>query len=254
MDHINKILAIDLYSVAFRYFSVKPEDEDWTYRKTIQAINHAVDEIRPSHTIICSEGSQECFRREIDENYKWNRNKPPQVLLDQIARILSQATSQGFIVVDPLDCEADDALASIAAQSPEDSVVLIMTRDKDLFACINDRVSVFHRDQEQYHYFDENGCIEKFGVHPKRMTEYLSLIGDCPDNISGVAGLGPKKAQEIIFNYDSVFDAIMDPDRLSPAIAKKLVAGRNSFNLSYQLVNLRTDLALPGITPWRVLD
>src|SRR6202034_1723492 len=110
--------------------------------------------------------------------------------------------------------EADDALASAAAVAADDPAVeqvIICTPDKDLGQCVHG-THVVQLDRRRDHLIDEDGVIEKFGVSPASIPDYLALVGDSADGFPGLAGWGAKSASTVLARWGRIEDIPEDPD------------------------------------------
>jgi len=153
--------------------------------------------------IAFDESLSQSFRNEIYPAYKTNRELPPQDLERQFQYCRRLAEAAGFYCVGSERYEADDLLATMAAQMREDSFrCAIVTADKDLAQVLRgqDFLWDFARDRQ----LDHHKVIEKFGVPPEAIQDYLGLCGDAVDNIPGVPGIGPKTASALLAEFGSL--------------------------------------------------
>ncbi|MBP6497378.1 MAG: DNA polymerase I, partial [Campylobacteraceae bacterium] len=122
------------------------------------------------------------FRHDLDPNYKANRSEAPEDLKKQLPIAIEWVKKMGFKCYEEVGFEADDVIASaVKFAKTHDIKVRIVTHDKDLYQLIDDgRVVIY--DPMKKSEINEQGCFEKFGVYPKRINEYLSLVGDVADN------------------------------------------------------------------------
>ncbi len=120
----------------------------------------------------------------------------------------------GVVVWAMIDVEADDALASAAAVAADDQAVeqvVICTPDKDLGQCVQG-TRVVQLDRRRDHLIDEDGVIEKFGVTPASIPDYLALVGDSADGFPGLAGWGAKSASAVLARWGRIEDIPENPD------------------------------------------
>jgi len=201
----------------------------------------------------------ESFRNEMWEGYKTGEGMEP-TLLAQFHPLENVLGALGVAVWPMVEFEADDGLASAAAvASAERDVarVFLCTPDKDLAQCVQGkRVVLFDRRKNVIS--DEKGVIEKFGVPPSSITDYLALVGDTADGFPGLPGWGAKSAATVLAEYGHLEDIPDDVDewRVKPRGAARLAAaladGRREAGLFKQLATLRTDAPV-GRSPdeWR---
>lgn len=204
-----------------------------------------------SHVAVAFDHVIESFRNELFGGYKTGEGIDPD-LWGQFELAERVCSALGIVVWSMVEFEADDALATAAlrfAQLPEVERVLIASPDKDLAQCVvGTRVVCLDRMRKKV--LDEAGVIEKFGVTPAQIPDYLALVGDTADGIPGVPRWGAKSAAAVLREYGTI-DAIPDsvaswrvPVRGAAALAESL-AGRRADALLYKrLATLRVDVPL----------
>lgn len=160
-----------------------------------------------THVGIATDHVIESFRNDLWPGYKTSEGMPPE-LLSQFGLVEEALEAAGFVVWPMVEYEADDALgaaAAIAANDPRVEQVLICTPDKDLAQCVvGDRVVQFDRRKGQV--YDADGVIEKFGVPPSSIADYLALVGDSADGFPGLPGWGAKSAAAVLARYGKLDD------------------------------------------------
>ncbi|NLX15229.1 MAG: DNA polymerase I [Phycisphaerales bacterium] len=183
------------------------------------------------------------FRREIDPQYKANREPPPEDLIPQIHRILQIVATQGIPILARPGFEADDVLATLCQRLAEQEIDIIMvSRDKDLDQLLSERVRLF--DPLKGELFGPEELHKKKGYGPEQAVEVQTLCGDSTDNIMGVKGVGPKKAAALIAKYGSAAAVIEHADELTPAMRQNVLAFAEHLDKTRQLVTLRRDVPL----------
>ncbi|EAI3912933.1 TPA: DNA polymerase I [Campylobacter lari] len=159
----------------------------------------------PSDMIIFALDSKgKTFRSEIDPNYKINRTPPPPDLLAQIPICIQMIEKMGFSSFSCEGYEADDIIASLVKECEnKDIFIRIITQDKDLYQLIkDDKVSIYSPISKND--YNEAGCLEKYGVKPSQIRDFLALCGDSSDNIPGVKGIGAKGAKNLLDEFESI--------------------------------------------------
>ncbi len=155
-----------------------------------------------THIAVATDHVIESFRNLLWGDYKDGTGVAPD-LLSQFGLLEESLRALGVVVWAMVEYEADDALAAGAEICSKDKRVeqtLICTPDKDLAQCvIGDRVVQFDRRQRKL--INEKGVIEKFGVLPESIPDYLALVGDSADGYPGIPGWGPKAASTILARY-----------------------------------------------------
>ena len=165
-----------------------------------------------THVGIATDRTVDSFRNELWDGYKTGEDLDPE-LGDQFPLLDEVLEAAGFSVFSMIEHEADDGMGSAAARAAADTnveKVLICTPDKDLAQCVvGTRVVQFDRRKGQL--FDHDGVIEKFGVPPESIPDYLALMGDTSDGFPGLPGWGAKSASTVLGRYLHIEDIPADP-------------------------------------------
>ncbi len=183
------------------------------------------------------------FRLKLNPEYKANRPPMPDELKSQIPLIRKIAEAFGWPLLQYENFEADDLIGGFAARY-SDLPVEIVSSDKDLSQLIDQRVFMLIPVSGGFEKRAEKEVVEKFGVVPSEMVDYLALLGDASDNIPGVPGIGPKSAAEILHTFGSADKWLDDPALIDPGhrLAKKLLPALDVVRKNRELIRLRTDL------------
>ena len=206
-----------------------------------------------THFAVAFDTVIESFRNDLFAGYKTGEGIDP-VLFAQFPLAERVAAALGLTVFSMIEFEADDALASAAAQFAEredvESVV-IASPDKDLMQCVRPGVTTWDRIRDKH--YDESGVVEKMGVSPQSIPDYLALVGDTADGIPGVPRWGARSAAVVLARYGSLENI---PRRASEwdisvrgatALVEQLIENEEQVLLYRQLATLRQDVSL-GIT------
>ncbi|EGK8105536.1 DNA polymerase I [Campylobacter lari] len=198
----------------------------------------------PSDMIIFALDSKgKTFRSEIDPNYKINRTPPPPDLLAQIPICIQMIEKMGFSSFSCEGYEADDIIASLVKECEnKDIFIRIITQDKDLYQLIkDDKVSIYSPISKND--YNEAGCLEKYGVKPSQIRDFLALCGDSSDNIPGVKGIGAKGAKNLLDEFESI-EGIYENLTLvrNERSRNLLLEGKENAFLSKKLASLYEDL------------
>lgn len=165
-----------------------------------------------THIGIATDRTVDSFRNELWDGYKTGDELEPE-LGDQFSLLDQVLEAAGFAVFSMVEHEADDGMGSAASRAAADAAVekvLICTPDKDLAQCVvGTRVVQFDRRKGQL--FDHDGVIEKFGVPPESIPDYLALMGDSADGFPGLPGWGAKSASTVLGRYLHIEDIPADP-------------------------------------------
>lgn len=201
-----------------------------------------------THIAVATDRVIESFRNELWPGYKDGSGIDP-ALHAQFPLVEEALAAAGFTVWPMVEYEADDALASgaaLAAADPRVERVFICTPDKDLSQCVEGtRVVQFDRRQRRLR--DEAGVIEKFGVPPASIPDWLALVGDSADGFPGIRGFGAKTAAAVLARYTRIEDIPPNgedwdlPVRGPARLAKTLREGLDNALLFRRLATLVRD-------------
>jgi DNA polymerase-1 len=182
------------------------------------------------------------FRDALFPEYKATRAKMPDDLRTQIDRIRTIVDAFNMPRLEVEGYEADDVLGTVARQVAEKGLgVRIITGDRDLLQLVNERTAVYLAGDDQ-NYITDDQVMGKLGVLPKQVVDYKAIVGDKSDNIPGVPGVGEKTAVALLEKYGTL-DAIYEHmAEIEPRWQKKLLDGRDSAYMSYDLARIRTDI------------
>ena len=185
------------------------------------------------------------FRDDLFPDYKGTREKMPDDLREQIERIKQIVDAFGFPRLEMEGYEADDVLGSVAKYAVKEGLgVKIITGDRDLLQLVEDRVIVnlpARKGGDTVDY-DAQGVLDYWGIRPDQVVDYKALAGDSSDNIPGVPGVGDKTAKTLLDQYKDLDDIYAHIDEVASRYQKKLIEGKESAYLSYDLARIRTDV------------
>lgn len=193
------------------------------------------------------------FRDEMYPEYKAHRPPMPDDLRCQIEPLHNIIKAMGLPLISIPGVEADDVIGTLASQASKEGIpVLISTGDKDMAQLVDENVTLINTMTNVI--LDREGVIEKFGIPPELIIDYLALMGDKVDNIPGVPGVGDKTATALlqgIGGLDLLYTHLDDIAALgfrgSKTMAQKLVDNKENAYLSYQLATIKLDVELDEV-------
>ncbi len=190
------------------------------------------------------------FRDDLYPAYKAHRPPMPDELRCQIEPLYQVIKAMGLPLISVPGVEADDVIGTLATQASKAGIpVLISTGDKDMAQLVDENITLINTMTNVV--MDREGVVEKFGIPPELIIDYLALMGDKVDNIPGVPGVGDKTATALLQGiggldrlYENLDDIAPLGFRGSKTMAKKLQDNRENAFLSYQLATIKLDVAL----------
>ena len=184
------------------------------------------------------------FRNDLYDQYKAHRPPMPDDLRVQIEPLHRLIQAMGLPLIMEPDVEADDVLGALAQHAAEQGFnVVISTGDKDMAQLVTDRITLENTMTNTR--MDIQGVIDKFGVKPEQIIDYLALMGDSSDNIPGVPKVGPKTAAKWLEQYQTLENLVANADKITGKIGENLRASLAMLPLSKQLTTIKCDLNLP---------
>ena len=219
-------------------------------RGTLNALKKLMDNYHPTHMAIAFDTKAPTFRHELSPIYKGDRPSMPEELAEQIPYIHEMIQALGIPLLAIDGVEADDIIGTLAYRAClEGHHVVISTGDKDMCQLVNAAIVVENSfDDKRY---DIAGVIEKFGVQPRQMIDYLTLMGDSSDGIQGVAGIGKVTAQKLLNEYDTIDNILANIDKLKGKQKQTFSDSIDSIALDKRLATIITDLDI--VPDWESL-
>ena len=239
------LVLVDGSSYLFRAFYALPSSltsPDGMQTNAIHGVLNMLDKLRkdysPEHMVVIFDAKGKTFRNDMYPEYKATRPPMPDELRDQIAPLHEIIEAQGYPMIVMPGVEADDVIGTMSKLY--DGNVIISTGDKDMAQLVDDKISLINTMSNSFH--DRQGVIDKYGVPPERIRDYLALMGDTSDNIPGVPKVGPKTAVKWLAEHDSLENVMKNADSFGGKIGENLRASLEFLPLSYDLVTIKCDL------------
>ncbi|MGB1261865.1 MAG: DNA polymerase I [Cognaticolwellia sp.] len=193
--------------------------------------------------VVIFDAKGKTFRNDMYPEYKANRPPMPDDLRTQIAPLHNIIAAMGLPLLVIPGVEADDVIGTLSHQATALGMeTVISTGDKDMAQLVNPHVRLINTMTNVE--MDEAGVIEKFGVRPDQIIDYLALMGDKVDNIPGVEKCGPKTAVKWLTAHPSLQDVMANADAVKGKIGENLRAALPQLPLSYELATIKLDVEL----------
>ena len=257
----NTLYILDIYGFLFRaYYALPPLANDGVPVGAIYGMTNMLIKLlhseSPNHIVAILDSGQNTFRNEIYPEYKANRDAPPEDLVPQFGLIDVCLSALGILGDKQLGYEADDLIASYTKNALAEGMnVRIISSDKDLMQLISGDGKVLMYDPMKDKLISAADVVEKFGVTPSQITDFLSILGDSSDNIPGIKGIGAKGAAELLQAYGSIEGIYENIDVITQkGKRQKLLEGKDSALLSRDLVLLRDSLDVTHSLPKLAYD
>ncbi|MDE1233080.1 DNA polymerase I [Vibrio aestuarianus] len=252
----NPFILIDGSSYLYRAFHAYPgtmsngEIPTNAVYGVVNMLRSMMRQFSSERMVVIFDAKGKTFRDEMYPQYKANRPPMPDDLRCQIEPLHNVIRAMGLPLISIEGVEADDVIGTLASQASKVGMpVLISTGDKDMAQLVDDNITLINTMTNLV--LDREGVIEKFGIPPELIIDYLALMGDKVDNIPGVPGVGEKTALALLQGIGSLEQIYDNLDKIAPlgfrgskTMAQKLSDNRENAFLSYQLATIKLDVEL----------
>ncbi len=254
-DKSAPLLLVDGSSYLYRAFHVpnlqqlsnKNGEPTGAVYGVVNMLRSLLNEYDPQHLAVVFDARGRNFRHDLYEQYKANRPPMPDELSAQVPPLLEIIRAMGLPLLQIDGVEADDVIGTLAKRATAQGMhTVISTGDKDMAQLVDGHVTLVNTMSRTT--LDPDGVVEKFGVTPAQIIDYLALIGDSSDNIPGVPKVGPKTAAKWLADWGTLDKVIEHADEIKGKVGESLRASLDQLPLSRQLATIHCDVAL-DITP-----
>ena len=250
----HRLLLIDGSSYLYRAFHAMPDLRNGAGEPTgaiygmVNMLRRARTDIAADHIACVFDAKGKTFRDEMYDQYKANRSAMPDDLVKQIEPIHAMVRAMGWPILMVSGVEADDVIGTLATQaSAAGWETIISTGDKDLAQLVNSSVSLINTMTNER--LDIAGVINKFGVSPERIVDYLTIIGDTVDNVPGVPKAGPKTANKWLAEFGDLDNLMASAELVKGVVGENLRASLPWLLRARELLTIKTDCDLSPHLP-----
>jgi len=243
------VVLVDGSSYLFRAYHALPplttskNHPTGAIKGVIAMIRRLEQDFPGSKLVVVFDAKGKTFRHDLYEEYKANRPPMPDDLAVQIEPIHQMVKAMGLPLLIVEGVEADDVIGTLANEATSKGIdVVVSTGDKDMAQLVSDHVTLINTMTETR--MDQNGVVEKFGVRPDQIIDYLALVGDKVDNIPGVNKCGPKTAVKWLQAYDNLGGVIEHAGEIKGKIGEYLREAIDTLPLSRELATIKMDVDL----------
>ena len=244
------LLLVDGSSYLYRAFHALPElksprgEPTGAIRGVLSMLRRLAEDYKADALACVFDARGPTFREALYPQYKANRPAMPEPLAAQIEPLKQAIAALGWPVLAVEGVEADDVIATLAAQASERGWrTVISTGDKDLTQLVDEHVTLVNTMSGEK--LDIEGVRQKFGVAPHRIVDYLALTGDAVDNVPGVDKVGPKTAAKWIQQYGSLDGLMRHAGEIDGAVGANLKQALDWLPKARSLLTVKRDVALP---------
>ena len=243
------LVLVDGSSYLFRAYYALPDlttkagEPTGAIRGVISMLRKLAKDYPGSEVAVVFDAPGKTFRDDLYSEYKANRSSMPEDLRVQIQPIHELIRAMGLPLICVEGVEADDVIGTYATMATtQQRETVISTGDKDMAQLVTDHVSLVNTMTETH--MDRQGVVDKFGVAPAQIVDYLALMGDSVDNIPGVPKVGPKTAAKWLNEYASLDNLIQHAGEIKGKIGENLRNSLKQLPLSRALTQIKCDVVL----------
>lgn len=244
------LILVDGSSFLFRAYHAIPPLTSPTGKPTnaIYGVGNMLRKLQADypneHISVIFDAPGKTFRNDLYEQYKANRPPMPEDLRVQVEPLHQMIRAMGLPLLMQAGVEADDVLGTLACRAQASGFqVVIVTGDKDMAQLVNGQVILENTMSNTR--MDSQGVLDKFGVRPEQIVDYLALMGDTVDNIPGVPKVGPKTAAKWLEQYGTLENLMANADAIKGKIGDNLRNALGQLPLAKQLTTILCDVDLP---------
>jgi 5'-3' exonuclease len=245
------LLAIDGPFVMYRSFFALPDSitdaDDHPVNALLGAVNlilRIAADVGPRAIVVCWGAEAAVYRKELYPDYHAARPPVPDALQWQFDRAPALFEAMGWPSMGSDTLEADDLLGSLAlAETAAGGRTMIMTGDRDMYQCATDTVSVVYLKQRSsgFDEVDPDGVVDRYGIGPELVPDFIALRGDPSDGLPGAPGIGAKTAADLLSRHGSLDAAIAAADSERPRVGAALRDNADALRAFRDIATLRTD-------------
>ncbi|MGD8913529.1 MAG: 5'-3' exonuclease H3TH domain-containing protein, partial [Candidatus Thiodiazotropha sp.] len=260
MSKSSPFVLVDGSSYLFRAYHALPDLSNSQGEATgaivgvLNMLRRLISDFDPTYMVVIFDAPGGSFRNEIYPEYKANRPPMPDDLRNQIQPLHEIIQAMGLPLLVVPGVEADDVIGTLAREATEEGIeTVISTGDKDMAQLVNQHVTLINTMSETT--TDVGGVMEKFGVRPDQIIDYLALVGDAVDNIPGVPKCGPKTAAKWLNAYDTLDNLIEHAEEIKGKVGENLRNSLTQLPLSRELATIKLDVSLDkGPTDYQAVE
>ncbi|ERT13811.1 DNA polymerase I [Photorhabdus temperata] len=252
----NPLILVDGSSYLYRAYHAFPPLTNSAGEPTgamygvLNMLRSLVMQYKPSHVAVVFDAKGKTFRDELFAEYKSHRPPMPDDLRAQVEPLHQMVEAMGLPLLVVQGVEADDVIGTLALQAEKEGrAVLISTGDKDMAQLVTPNITLINTMNNTI--LGPEEVVEKYGVSPNLIIDFLALMGDSSDNIPGVPGVGEKTALGLLQGIGGMDDIFANLDKIAglsfrgaKTLADKMEQHKDVAYLSYKLATIKTDVEL----------
>lgn len=243
------LVLVDGSSYLYRAFHALPDLRNRLNEPTgaiygvLNMLRRLYKEYQPDYSACVFDAKGKTFREDIYPQYKANRPPMPADLARQIDSLYACIRAMGWPLLVEERVEADDVIGTLARRAAGEQIqCVISTGDKDIAQLVEPGIRLVNTMNSES--LDEAGVLQKFGVMPAQIIDFLALVGDSVDNIPGVEKVGPKTAVKWLNQYGSLNNLVAHAHEIKGVVGENLRKALDWLQVSRELLTIKCDVPL----------
>lgn len=248
-----RVVLVDASSYLYRAYHAMPPLATSQGQPTgavygvVNMLRKLLADYQPEYVALVFDAKGRTFRDDLYAAYKAHRPRMPDDLGAQIAPLHDIIHAMGLPILMVEGVEADDVIGTLACQAAAAGMrALIVTSDKDFAQLVNEHITLVNTMNNSV--LDAQGVLDKFGIPPARIIDYLALVGDSSDNVPGVPKVGPSTALKWLQRYETLDNIIAHAAEIGGKVGENLCACLDKLPVARALLTIKCDVAL-DVTP-----
>ena len=253
---MEELILIDGNSLLFKAFYATSYTGNYMVNRNgiptngVYGFARMVDKIldnNPKYVIVAFDYGKKTFRNELLDTYKAQRKETPEELIPQFSLAREYLTAHNITWYEVEGFEGDDIIGTLVDFGEKNNLkVSVYTGDKDAFQLISPQTTIYRtvKGVTELDIYNEQTLLDKYGLKPDQIRDFLGLMGDTADNIPGIKGVGEKTALKLLHQYETIEGLEEHQNELKGKMGEKIRAGMENALMSKKVATILRDVPL----------
>lgn len=253
---MEELILIDGNSLLFKAFYATSYTGNYMVNRNgiptngVYGFARMVDKIldnNPKYVIVAFDYGKKTFRNELLDTYKAQRKETPEELIPQFSLAREYLTAHNITWYEVEGFEGDDIIGTLVDFGEKNNLkVSVYTGDKDAFQLISPQTTIYRtvKGVTELDIYNEQTLLDKYGLKPDQIRDFLGLMGDTADNIPGIKGVGEKTALKLLHQYETIEGLEEHQNELKGKMGEKIRAGMEDALMSKKVATILRDVPL----------
>ena len=253
---MEELILIDGNSLLFKAFYATSYTGNYMVNRNgiptngVYGFARMVDKIldnNPKYVIVAFDYGKKTFRNELLDTYKAQRKETPEELIPQFSLAREYLTAHNITWYEVEGFEGDDIIGTLVDFGEKNNLkVSVYTGDKDAFQLISPQTTIYRtvKGVTELDVYNEQTLLDKYGLKPDQIRDFLGLMGDTADNIPGIKGVGEKTALKLLHQYETIEGLEEHQNELKGKMGEKIRAGMEDALMSKKVATILRDVPL----------